>query len=308
MKGKKFVSLIIAAAMTFSLATTAFAASNEADGPQGDTLGDRPSLGKSTITVNSNGDWITDSDDNDQTGGQSNDGYGSADIGVWAKIVDLDSEALIYCIDIEWGAMKFVFGKDGSTWDPVTHTYSTIDPGSWWESSKEPLVTESYLDGYNNEVIVINRSNGAVDAEFDYAFFSQFDGTAGGSDSNNLFNKTATTANRVVGNFFEDNDNAQLASLLLTDSQITSGIAGSVGYPTDTGGANLNALTMTPAEIRLTSAADVAYNDPDTLDEPNTGRVYFAFSGTPDTDSSLLNASFTKVGVITVTITPVTNP
>jgi len=309
MKRKALLSLVPALVMTFMFSIPASAAAIPADAPQGTTKGTfdildedgvkideytiaNPSKGETTLGSGDQGDtWDSTGDDTNQNP-QTGLGDAKADISVWAKVIDTDADAIIYCVDIEWGSMKFVFSVDNGQWDPDTRTYGTgTSAGKWVEAS--------YLDGSNNKVLVRNRSNAHIDAGFDYAFFSQFDGSAGGSNSNNLFNALSTTLDRVQGNFFMTNADALTAALKLTDADMTSSATGVDTLATYL--AYNRPVFVNNADPGSTSHP--AYGDTDTFP---TQSVYFAFSGTPDTTGRKLidTANFTKVGVITVTITP----
>lgn len=70
---------------------------------------------------------------------------------VQGKYVDSTSTR-VYKVDVEWGAMKFVFNKH-QKWNPDTHSYN---------DEIEILLDESaYVDG-NNEIVISNHSNADV--------------------------------------------------------------------------------------------------------------------------------------------------
>lgn len=340
MKRKAIISLIIVLSMVFMLTVPAMA--QEAVAPQDELNEDDRSPGAARVTGEP-GDWEITKDDSNVIGPivQDVEDFATADIAVWAKIVDLgDAGTIIYCIDIEWGNMKFVFGKDGGVWDPETRTYGTVDAGSWWEDNYREEAggaTEFYLDGINNRVTVTNRSNEAVEAAFEYAFCADFAGNAtAGNDGDNMFNKDSVEANRVVGNFFnvgmtENTDNiiAQVreANQALDDEQLKPLVANAIDEVRQTALTASNNGAIAASEILTDAPSTVqaqvaglpeflAHGDtlgiisaanPDNAGFDNAFPfidVVFAFSGTPDGDSDLLDAPFTKVGIITVTITP----
>lgn len=300
MKRKTIFSTLLALILSLTLMLPVMASSQEALAPQdaveegsGNPVEHR-SPGDARITGKPT-EWVVNRDDSDIDGPiNQSTADATADIAVWAKIVDLgDADTIIYCIDIEWGNMKFVFGKDGGQWDPEERTYGAVDTGSWWEDNYPENVgpaTEYYLDGLNNIVTVTNRSNAVIDASFDYRFDARFDGEPGGDGDNNLFNKEAG-ADNVVGNFFATNDLALDAAEELTDTSTINT-------------ATISSFTLVNADHDVNPPATPP--NPEDLDEDDFpfNSVFFAFSGTPDDDSTLLSNAFTKVGIITVTITP----
>ena len=70
---------------------------------------------------------------------------------VQGKYVDSTS-TLVYKVDVEWGAMKFVFNKH-QKWNPDTHSYN--------DEIKIVLDESAYEDG-NNEIVISNHSNADV--------------------------------------------------------------------------------------------------------------------------------------------------
>ena len=67
---------------------------------------------------------------------------------VQGKYVDSTSTR-VYKVDVEWGAMKFVFNKH-QKWNPDTHSYN--------DEIKILLDESAYVDG-NNEIVISNHSN-----------------------------------------------------------------------------------------------------------------------------------------------------
>lgn len=70
---------------------------------------------------------------------------------VQGKYVDYTS-IRVYKVDVEWGAMKFVFNKH-QKWNPDTHSYN--------DEIKILLDESGYEDG-NNEIVISNHSNADV--------------------------------------------------------------------------------------------------------------------------------------------------
>jgi len=233
-------------------------------GCENETLAANPSTGESTAVNNGSG-WSNDGDDTNQ-GGRN---FNGADISVWAKVVQQGADTKIYCVDIEWGNMQFVFTRALGTWDPDSLTYNVAASEEW---------DDFWIDGDNNKVRVVNRSNDDIDADFDFNF-------EGGTD--NLFNATGVSADRVQGNFFDDNAGAIAAALLLSDAEM-AGISAIPSFVDDV--------------VKVESADNDLGADPGQGAEKET-EVFFAFSGKPTKDI-LVEDYFQKVGVITVTITP----
>ena len=91
------------------------------------------------------------------------------------------------------------------------------------------------------------------------------------------------TASSVGGNFFETNANALAAALVLEDTTTV-----------------IN--TLTESKVNLLTADNGQDGNPGTA---TTKDVFFAFSGKPDDGRGATLDTFKKVGVITVTVTPI---
>jgi len=258
---RKVLSLVIALCIAATFTVPAFAATpQDAEAPQdGDT---NASPGDARITAKFDDedavidDWSVNHDDSDISGPTQKN---SADIGVWARVIE-DADDIVYCVDIEWGNMKFEF-KRGTFWDPDVLNYVDSEDGMW--------TVGGYLDGVNNKVEVFNRSNSAIDAGFAYGF----DGNPFG------------TGNTVDYGFYDNNTDALAAALLVSDDDLTLNF--------DSG--NQTATFGLPAATPGAS-------------EPPSDDIFFAFSGAPAVGSSATLSDFTKVGLITVTITPTNTP
>ena len=189
-----------------------------------------------------------------------------ADINVQAKVTEYN--AAVYKIDIAWGAMQFEFKNDANNWDPNTHQYVAED------GTNKEWIIKDYVDGENNKITLTNHSNARVNATFAYAHVA------------NAFNTDPTSANAVRGHFFLDNENAKTAAGLLKNSATVQ-----------------NAMTQPLVLHHLDNKGLV---DPGyyATHEENIGSVYFTLNGTPDTAKVEGYTDFTKVGTITVTITP----
>jgi len=197
------------------------------------------------------------------------------EIDVEAQIID-GEKRIRYNIEIAWGDMQFVYSRAGEIWNPTTHKY-VVDPtatGKW--------VVEDYLDNNNNRIVVANHSNSAVNTSFTYA------------NEAAAFN-AALGADNVTGGFYASAAAAQAAALWLT-------------FPTGQGGYNAVGTTAPllytadgrdPAKI--TPAGGLTYTSGIT-GAPFATEAFFTFSGTPDASKTI--TTMTKVGTITVVVTP----
>jgi hypothetical protein len=101
----------------------------------------------------------------------------------------------VYFINIEWGAMRFVYDGGASVWNPLTHTYESGTGTQSWAMSD--------LDGVNNAIRVTNRSNHAVDAAFSFAMATP-----------TTFNDNPFAWGSVSGGFYATNSDAATAASL----------------------------------------------------------------------------------------------
>lgn len=190
-----------------------------------------------------------------------------ADIDVQAKVTEYN--AAVYKIDIAWGEMKFEFKNDANNWDPVDHVYKAQ------EGTNKKWIIDGYVNGENNKITLKNHSNARVNAKFAYAHEA------------NAFNEVPESANAVRGHFFLDNEEAKTAAGLLEDS------------------ANVqNAMPQPLVLYHLDAQGLVDEQRYYAENGENEGSVYFTLNGTPDTEKVAGYTDFTKVGTITVTITP----
>ncbi len=189
-----------------------------------------------------------------------------ADIEVQAKVTEYN--AAVYKIDIAWGAMQFEFKNDANNWDPNTHQYVTED------GTNKEWIIKDYVDGENNKITLTNHSNARVNAAFAYAHEA------------NAFNTEPTSANAVRGHFFRDNEAAKVAAGVLENSANVQ---------------NAFSDTLVLHHLDSQGLVDPGYY---AQNEENKGSVFFTLNGTPDTEKVEGYTNFTKVGTITVTITP----
>lgn len=189
-----------------------------------------------------------------------------ADIDVQAKVTEYN--AAVYKIDIAWGAMQFEFKNDANNWDPDTHQYVTD------EGTNKEWIIDGYVDGENNKITLTNHSNARVNVAFDYAHVTD------------AFNTDSASADAVRGHFFTDNEAAKVAAGILENSATVQ-----------------NAITQPLVLHHLDNKGLV---DPGyyATNGENIDSVYFTLNGTPDTEKVEDYTDFTKVGTITVTITP----
>ncbi len=99
------------------------------------------------------------------------DNSNNTDFDVQGKV--LESDSMIYKVDITWGAMAFEYSK-GALWDPVNHEYTSAAINDW--------LPEGFIDG-NNEITVHNHSNGGLFASFN---IQPRTGTIAKSESNTI--------------------------------------------------------------------------------------------------------------------------
>lgn len=189
-----------------------------------------------------------------------------ADINVQAKVTEYN--AAVYKIDIAWGAMQFEFKNDANNWDPDTHQY-VADEGT----NKEWII-DGYVNGENNKITLTNHSNARVNATFAYDHVA------------NAFNADSTSANAVRGHFFPNNDAAKVAAGVLENS------------------ANVEDAISQPLVLHHLDSQGLVDPGYYAQNEENKGSVFFTLNGTPDTEKVEGYTNFTKVGTITVTITP----
>ena len=98
---------------------------------------------------------------------------GSQDIDVNAKYVDGVSVPTRYSVDVTWGAMEFTYTVSGTkTWDPETHTYTTITLPAWTASG--------------NTVTVTNHSNTDINASFAFSALDAYNTVTGSFSSTSL--------------------------------------------------------------------------------------------------------------------------
>lgn len=189
-----------------------------------------------------------------------------ADIDVQAKVTEYN--AAVYKIDIAWGAMQFEFKNDANNWDPVDHEYKAE------EGTNKEWIIDGYVNGENNKITLTNHSNARVNVAFDYAHVTD------------AFNIDPTSPDAVRGHFFLTNDAAVIAAGILKNSETVQ-----------------NAI---PQPLVLHHLDNKGLVDPGyyATNGENTGSVYFTLNGTPDTAKVEGYTDFTKVGTITVTITP----
>lgn len=82
------------------------------------------------------------------------DAPGSASVDVRAKYDGVETQTE-YRVDVEWGAMEFVYTASGvSQWNTATHTYDLVSEGGW--------------SGEGNTITVKNHSNAEVQVELSF--------------------------------------------------------------------------------------------------------------------------------------------
>ena len=209
--------------------------------------------------------------DDDATTAEATDD--TTDISIWAKVVE--HGYVVYKVDISWGAMKFEFNNQSGKWNTTTHEYD--DTGETTAKWTE----EGFINGTNNQITVVNHSNAAVNATFNYAHVE------------NAFNAAPDSDDAVRGHFFLDNAKAIEASKQLKGTNVA--IEGELD----------EALMLGHQD----ASNPIGYGGGSVLENEagsHTRKVYFTFNGTPDIGAlgDDIKTDFTKVGVITVTIAP----
>lgn len=170
-----------------------------------------------------------------------------------------------YSVTVQWGNMQFVFDRSG-TWNPDTHEYVRTEDENW--------DIDGYVDAVNNKITVTNNSNANVDVKAEYSHTY--------SNSSTYFNADPTQQNAVYGYLFSTNEAARTCATI-TDSN-------AYNY------SNVDSIDATWQTLDWYSSDD----------EEQTGtyetQYYFTFCGSPDETVSM--EDWTKVGVITLTVTP----
>jgi hypothetical protein len=187
MKKKKILALSMAAVLACGSSMTAFAAapanvnsdgvevtapSTKGTGYNGSNEQKAGSSYGQATTQSINGtDWTVANDDDNVAEATTPANNYKTDINVWARVSD--ASAKIYKIDIAWGSMKFEYVDGSGTWDVTTHTYAGSGSGvPHWVNNGDGRSETSEEVGCgmnsNNQIIVTNHSNNAIDAEFAY--------------------------------------------------------------------------------------------------------------------------------------------
>lgn len=275
----KMFAMAMAAVMVFgSNGLSALAADGtEADAPK-DEAGVKPSSGKAV--AEREGDVWKVTDDDDATAAENDS---ETNISIWAKVVEHGD--YVYKVDISWGAMKFEFNNQAGKWNTEQHIYEAVEGGVGAEWTED-----GYIDGTNNKITVVNHSNWAVDTNFTY----NHEGTA--------FNKDSNSANAVRGHFFLENDAAKVAAKVLTDS---ARVDNALTEVLTLGHQDASNAVKYGGSVNGEDVVQVTTNEEGSCERD----VFFTFNGTPDSNDldEAIKTDFTKVGVITVTISPWVN-
>ena len=275
--------MAMATVMVFgSNGLSALAADGEAPTAPKDAADGNPSSGHAIAESNDGEVWKV-KDDDDNTAAAMD---GETDISIWAKVVE--NGDYVYKVDIKWGNMMFEFNNQVGTWNTETHTYDATNQrvGAEWTET-------GFIDGINNKIEVENHSNWAVNTLFSY------------NHEGEQFNENVVEGdNSVRGHFFLDNMDAQKAAKVLIKSENVDNALEDVltlGHQDATNAVMYGGTVDGEGDI-----------DPVTTNTEGSCKrsVFFTFNGTPDIDylSDTLKKDFTKVGVITVTISPCDAP
>lgn len=169
-----------------------------------------------------------------------------------------------YDIKVEWGDMQFVYDYAIPQWNTETLEYSKTGEEGWQASG---------VDGTNNRVHIVNRSNAEITVGLGIALV------------NGVFNEVSND-NGVQAHFYDTNEHALQASKILKNLS----------------GASFEGQIT---ELVLASAEAVVDGDGGVIQPAGerTATAYFAFSGMPD---KTLNAA-TEVGSISLVFTDTSN-
>lgn len=191
---------------------------------------------------------------------------GTSNIDVQAKETG-NAHEIVYSVTVTWGTMQFEYYY-GPTWDPGSHSYKGASGEGW---------KDSYVDGSNNRIKVVNDSNWPVDVEVSFDLAPA------------RFNVHPDRETSVKGRFDYDNDDLKNN---LTDSNVDN-----CGY------GRLSFFLNSSDSLNQ-------YFDSDTLLDSGgtkltTSKVlYFTLWGTPDKANA--KSDFTKAGTIKVMVKPYT--
>ena len=117
----------------------------------------------------------------------------------------------VYSVDIAWGDMEFTYTAAAGVWDPVTHTITGADGGTW-----------SATNTGGNQIKVTNHSNTAVTATFSYAAASGYEGISGSFDKTSL--DLATAVGTEVSNAPSDSAALSLSGALASTATTSTKI------------------------------------------------------------------------------------
>ena len=184
--------------------------------------------------------------------------------------------AIIYSVQIEWGAMQFEYDY-GSKWNPATHTYVAGNSGS-----RNGGWVASHLDGSNDKITVTNDSNYPISATFTY------------SDSSHALNPNGTSTNTVTGIF--DSSETRLKGYVSANSN-TSSLTTDQTNPT-------RYIDMCTSGL---DAGDTYYKYNGTVGNAGgyVDNLYFSLIGEPDPGLSMSTGVYTASGTVKVDIAPV---
>lgn len=100
-------------------------------------------------------------------------------IDVSAKYNDGVNTPTKYSVDVSWGEMEFTYSVGGTlVWDAETHDYSMTDASQNWSAE-------------GNTVTVVNHSNIAITAEFEYESDEDYKDVTGSFDKESIEIKSA---------------------------------------------------------------------------------------------------------------------
>jgi hypothetical protein len=327
MKKRKLLAVSLAAALVLSSSMTAFAAENanvNADGTAVSSPSTRgtgynaenvqeegSSYGRATANSTNGTDWTVENDDDNLAEASTAASTYKTDINVWARVSD--ASAKIYKIDISWGSMKFEYVDGSGIWDVDTHSYSggSSEVPHWVNSGDDMDESDDEVgcNATNNQIVVTNHSNNAIDAGFTYTMLTTSGHTLATGDAVTPFNDGGTAPsgymdsadykyyegfdedddydisgdNDVVGNFYGDNANAALGHTGVYGTY-TGGSRNSSYKKDDAQADDGNYATVAPAflandsKITLPTAEAIGEGNVNTADSWATGWIYDAAS------------------------------
>jgi hypothetical protein len=146
-----------------------------------------------------------------------------------------EEETEVYCVDMEWGSLEFVF-TPYVEWNPETHTYDPVEdtPGTW-----------DLAENANNHVRITNHSNVGIDIGLTFkgheeygvkgAFFTDTDGNG---DVITGFTVPSAVGTEVEAAPYD------VAFLRITDGTIPEDLSGPASFVDEAGNAMIGEILV----------------------------------------------------------------